>query len=157
MNDARFEDAEDRPLVLRAETPEDIAVLSALLQDAVLPSSEISWVPRKLQFAALINRFRWEDKVAAEKAKRPYERAQATLVFQGVLKVLAQGVTPGDTDSILSILSLSFEPEADGAGRLTLVLAGDGALALEVECIDVVLRDVTRPYQAPSGQAPSHP
>jgi hypothetical protein len=42
-------------------------------------------------------------------------------------------------------------------GRLTLTFAGDGALALEVEAINLALRDVTRPYQAPSGKTPSHP
>ncbi|MEO1312655.1 MAG: DUF2948 family protein [Pseudomonadota bacterium] len=156
MTDARFEDAEDRPLTLRAETAEDVPVLSALIQDAVLPASEISWSPRKMRFAALINRFRWEDKDAADKAGRPYERAQATLVVRGVLKVASMGVAPGDRESILSVLALEFEQGSDGAGRLTLVLAGDGALALEVECLDVTLRDVTRPYQAPSGKAPSH-
>jgi hypothetical protein len=44
----------------------------------------------------------------------------------------------------------------DGTGVLTLVLAGDGAVALEVEALDVTLQDVTRPYLAPSGKAPDH-
>jgi hypothetical protein len=38
-----------------------------------------------------------------------------------------------------------------------LTLAGDGAIALEVECLDVTLRDVTRPYAAISGKLPMHP
>jgi len=156
MNDATFEEGADAPLRLRAETPEDISVLSALVQDAILPSSEISWQPRRMRFGALLNRFRWEDKRSAEASKRGYERTQSTLVVDGVLKVTAQGVDPSDKDLILSVLSMEFTPSEDGAGRLRLILAGDGELALDVECIDVILSDVTRPYLAPSGRVPNH-
>jgi len=54
------------------------------------------------------------------------------------------------------LLSLSFEPGQDGAGRLEITLAGDGAVALDVEVLDVTLQDVTRPYIAQSRSAPSH-
>ena len=58
---------------------------------------------------------------------------------------------------ILSLLSLAWEPGEDGTGRITLTLAGDGAIALDVECLNLSLQDVTRPYIAPSGKAPDHP
>ena len=58
---------------------------------------------------------------------------------------------------MLSLLALDWQPGEDGTGRLTLVLAGDGAIAVDVECIDVTLRDVTRPYLAPSRKVPDHP
>ena len=57
---------------------------------------------------------------------------------------------------VLSLLSISFEPAEDGAGHVLLTLAGDGAIRLSVEALEVTLRDVTRPYRAPSGQAPDH-
>lgn len=155
-SDARFEDGADAPLRLRAETPEDLQIIASLVQDAVLPSSEISWQPKRMRFGALLNRFRWEDKQAAEAGQRGYERTQATLIVESVLKVSAQGVDPRDKDLILSILTISFEPGEDGAGRLNLILAGDGVLALDVECIDVTIADVTRPYLAPTGKAPQH-
>ena len=62
-----------------------------------------------------------------------------------------------DGDVILSLLSLTFEPGEDGAGALLLTLAGDGAIRLEVAALDVTLRDVTRPYTAPSRRTPAHP
>ena len=34
---------------------------------------------------------------------------------------------------------------------------GDGTLAVEAECLNVELRDVTRPYIAPSRKVPQHP
>ncbi|MSU91101.1 DUF2948 family protein [Rhodobacteraceae bacterium 2CG4] len=156
MSDARFEDAAEGPLRLRAESADDVPVISALLQDAVLPSDQISWSRAGLRFAALVNRFRWEDKAAAEAAGRPYERVRSVLTVGGALKVAATGVDPADRDLVLSILSLEFDPGADGAGRVRLVLAGDGEIAIDVECLDLRLADVTRPYAAPSGKAPAH-
>ena len=55
-----------------------------------------------------------------------------------------------------SILSLRWEPAEDGTGRIVLVLAGDGAVMVEVEAIEVTLHDVTRPYLAPSQKKPEH-
>ena len=57
----------------------------------------------------------------------------------------------------LSVLSLGWEPGEDGAGRILVTLAGDGVLAVEVEALEVLLQDVTKPYLAPSRKAPHHP
>jgi hypothetical protein len=157
MQDARFEDGAERALSLRAETPEDLQIISALLQDAVLPAGEIRWDRRRRTFALFLNRFRWEDRAAAQRERRAFERARALLVLGDVTGVASQGLDRGDSDVILSILSVAWVPGADGAGKIMLTLAGDGAIAISVECLDVTLRDVTRPYAAPSGQVPQHP
>lgn len=154
--DARFEDAAEAPLRLLARDPEDLAVISALVQDAVLPAAEMRWQPRTRRFGMLLNRFRWEDRDRALTRRRPAERVRTLLVVEDVLRVASQGLAPGDTDLVLSLLSLSFEPGEDGAGRVLVTLSGDGALALDVECLSVSLRDVTRPYLAPSGKVPRH-
>ena len=155
--DARFEDGAERPLRLRAGSAEDLAILSALIQDAVAPVSEIAWARRHRRFAMLINRFRWEDAEAAQRQGRPFERVRSMLVIESVMAARTSGIDPADRELVLSLLSLGFEPTGDGAGLLTLTLAGDGAIALAVECLDVTLTDVTRPYTAPSGKAPAHP
>jgi hypothetical protein len=157
MTDARFEDGAERPLRLIAQDADDLRVISALCQDAVLPATEMRWDRRRRRFAVLLNRFRWEDRAAAEAARRPYERARALLVIDGVLAVRSLGIDRADRDLVLSLLSLDWVAGEDGAGTLTLVLAGDGAVALSVEALEVSLQDVTRPYRAPSGKAPSHP
>jgi hypothetical protein len=156
IEDARFEDGAERPLRLRAETPDDLAVIAALVQDAVAQTSEIAWARRHHRFALLINRFRWEDADAAAREGRPFERVQALLSIDGVLKARANGVDPRDRDLVLALLSLAFEPAADGAGTLRLMLAGDGEIALDVECLDVTLADVSRPYLARARAAPKH-
>ncbi len=157
MADARFEDGGEAALSLRAETPEDLAVISALVQDAVLPVAEMRWDRRGRTLALFINRFRWEDRAMAEAAGRRYERARALLVIGGVTGVASQGIDRGDAGVILSVLSLAWEAGADGAGRLIITLAGDGAIAAAAECLDVTLRDVTQPYAAPSRRMPHHP
>ena len=71
-----------------------------------------------------------------------------------MLGARASGFDPKDRDLVLVLLALVFEPGEDGAGALRLILAGDGEIALEVECLDVTLADVTRPY--PARSRPSH-
>lgn len=157
VDDARFEDGGERPLRLLAMDAEDLQVISALTQDAVFPVTEMTWQPRRRRFALLLNRFRWEDRDKAAARQRPAERVQSVLSFADVEKVQTQGVDRADRDVILSLLSVSFEPGADGTGRVHLTLAGDGAIALDVEALEVILEDVTRPYVAPSRHVPEHP
>lgn len=156
MMDAKFEDGGEVPLHLVAQDPEDLKVISTLVQDAVLPATELAFDPRRRRFALLLNRFRWEDRVEAERAGRAYERVRSVLVVEDVRKVQTMGFDRAEKDLVLSLLSMTFDAGEDGTGRLTLTLAGDGAIALEVETLDLRLEDVTRPYRAPSGKAPRH-
>ncbi|MBI1172487.1 DUF2948 family protein [bacterium] len=156
MTDARFEDADDAPLRLIAQDAADLEVIATLVQDAVFPITEMTWSRRQRRFALLLNRFRWEDRDAAERAGRPYERVRSLLVFEDVLGVRTNGIDRADKAVILSLLSMRFQPGAEGAGVVELVLAGDGAIALQVEAVEAVLTDVSRPYLAPSGKVPGH-
>lgn len=148
--DAKFEDGAEQPIRLRGESVDDITVIASLIQDAILPSSEISWLPKENRFGLLLNRYRWESKV------KDAERVQTVLVFDSVLKARTNGIDPANKDQILSVLDLTFTAGDDGAGTLTLILAGDGEIALDVECIDIIIQDATRPYIAPSKSTPSH-
>ena len=152
-DDARFEDGREAPLNLGVFEPEDLGVVSSLVQDAVFPITEMTWRAKQRQFALLINRFRWEDE---GRARHTPERVQSLLVFQNVLGVASQGIDRNDTDLVLSLLSLRFEPGEDAQGIVALTLAGDGAIRLKVEALEAQLRDVTRPYAAVSGSAPDH-
>lgn len=156
MADATFEEGGEAPLNLGAVSPEDLQVISSLTQDAVFPITEMRWQAPQNRFALLLNRFRWEDSDSAKARGRAYERVQSLLVIDTVLSVASQGVDRSDREVILSLLEVRFEPGEDGAGQVLLTLAGDGVLRLSVEALEVSLRDVTRPYQAPSGKAPGH-
>lgn len=156
-DDARFEDGVERPLRLKAEDGEDVAVIAALVQDSILTGSEMQYERGRRRFSMLLSRFRWEDKPAAERRGRDFERVRAVLAIDDVMGVARQGLDPKDGDTVLSLLTLGWEPGEDGAGRLVLTFSGDGAIALDIEAVNIVLQDVTRPYRAPSGKAPGHP
>lgn len=156
MTDARFEDGDERPLRLIAQDAADVPVMAALVQDAVFPITEMRFEPRARRFVLLLNRFRWEDRAAAEAAKRPYERVRSLLIVEDVLRLRTSGIDRSDTETILSLLTMEFAPGLDGMGTLTLTLAGDGAIAIEVEAVSLRLDDVSRPYIAPSRKVPDH-
>ncbi len=154
MSDARFEDGRESPLNLGAQDAEDVQVLSALLQDAVFTATDMQWEPARRRFSLLLNRFRWDDEGASRHAP---ERVRSVLVIENVLGLASQGIDRKDADLILSLLSVSYEPEGEGPeGHLLLTLAGDGAIRARVEAPELRLRDVTRHYLAPSGSRPDH-
>ncbi len=151
--DATFEEGAQRPLRLKALDGDDVQVISALVQDSVLPAAEMAWRKSERRCGMLLNRFRWEDPATTREA----ERVQSALCVENVMAVRSQGLDPRDRDTVLSLLAVVFAPGEDGTGTIRLILAGDGEIAIDVEAPELVLRDVTRPYAAPSGKAPRHP
>ena len=151
MPDARFEDAGEGPVRLIARDGGDLAVIAALCQDAVLLGTDMAWDRRARRLDLLLNRFRWE------RGGEP-ERVRAVLSVIGAMGLASDGIER-DGGTVLSLLAIAFEGPAgpdDPSGTLRLTFAGDGALRAEVEALEVHLRDVTRPYAAPSGRAPAH-
>lgn len=151
MPDARFEDAGEGPVRLIARDGGDLEVIAALCQDAVLLGSDMAWDRRARRLDLLLNRFRWE------RGGEP-ERVRAVLSVTGAMRVATGGIDR-DEGTVLSLLAVGFEGPAgpdDPSGTLTMTFAGEGALRVEVEALEVHLRDVTRPYAAPSGRAPAH-
>ena len=129
-------------LKLKAADAEDLEILSARLQDAAGKLKDFVWLPKQRRFAALVNRFRWED-------AKP-TRVRAGLHFDGVLSVQSQNVKLGAPDAVVSLLAIRFQSNGgeDPAGVIELVLAGGGAVRLTVECIDAELADLTGPWAA---------
>jgi len=134
-------------LTLAAQDAQDLELLSARLQDAVAKLKDITWLPKKRRFAAVVNRLQWEDGGKT--------RVRAGLHFDGVLKVQSHQVKLGADEAVGSLLALRFAPnpagdgaEADPGGVIEIVLAGGGAIRLTVECIDGGLSDLTQPWAA---------
>ena len=154
--DAGFNDALDRPLNLGAQDAEDLQVISSLTQDAVLTVDDLKWSRAERQVVFLLKRFRWEDVELAKQQGRDPERVQSLLVIQNATGLASQGIDRKQVDIVLSLMSVEFSGAEDGVGDLILTFSGDGALKVQVDGLDVVLRDVTRPYVAPSKQVPNH-
>ncbi len=135
-----------RPLQLLAEDPDDLAVMSAALQDAVAKVGDIAFEGRARRLTIAFNRFRWE---AGER-----QRVRSALQVGGVLSLQARKIRRDRRDAVIELLAISFEPGEAPGGVLTLSFAGGGDLRAEVECVDAVLADVSDPWPTP--RAPTH-
>lgn len=136
------EPPKSKALRLLAEDAEDLEVVSAALQDAVLKIGDISWEPRARCLTLAVNRFRWG---AAEP-----ERVRAAIQVGSVLGVQARRLRRGASEAVVELLAVAFEPGEAPGGRLVFRFAGDADLVAEVECIDLVLADVSEPWAAKS-------
>jgi hypothetical protein len=155
--DARFEDAPlaSRPLRLKAESAEDLAVLSSLLQDAVGRAGDIAWHQKQRRLVMLVNRFRWE--AGAETGPSGAgERVRTAVSVESALSVRARGLDPKAKAQVFELLAILFQPSEGCAGTLTLTLAGGAEIAVELECLDLALADLTEPWPAKASQAPRH-
>lgn len=138
-------------LKLMAEDEADLAILAAAVQDALVRACDLSHDPKARRFTATVNRFRWEK--AGENG--PYERVRAGLSFNGVMSVKSRRVRRDAPDALAAILSISFEPAPEPpGGAVSIVLAGGGEIALDVECLDAVLVDVGPTWATP--RRPDH-
>jgi hypothetical protein len=144
---------------LAAADSEDLEILSARLQDATALLKDIAWLPKQRRFAALFNRYRWEDPKAGPGINKG-TRVRAGLHFDDVLKVESQNIKQGLSDAVVSLLAIKFTPgnadqgSEDPGGVIELLLSGGGAFRLTVESIDATLSDLTGPWEAV--RRPSH-
>jgi len=123
-------------LKLIALDAEDLAVVSAHVQDAVVRVGDLRWLAGEGRFVVVMNRFVWEKKHG------PDERRRAVLHFDRVTAAQASGVRPERADAVLSLLAVTFEPGEAPAGTIVLSFAGGGAIRLAAECIEARLADV---------------
>ena len=160
MSDAKFQDGvasgRDAPLRLMAQDAGDVPALSALIQDAVFTGADVTFVPARRRFAVLLTRLRWEDAAQAQLDARPYERVKSLLVIENITALRRAGFDPKDSAAVQSLLAITFAARDELGGTLTLTLSGGGAIAMDVETIDITLRDVTRPHRAIAQNLPDH-
>lgn len=137
--------AEAKPLRLKAQDEDDLAVISAALQDAVGQLGDFAFDAKTRSFTLLLNRYRWE---AARPSKRG-ERVRTAVQAGSVLAAKSRNLKKGAPDAVVSLLAMSFEPgETAPGGQIIFTFSGDGELRLSVECIDMVMADVSRPWRA---------
>ena len=129
-------------LKLLAEDAEDLEVLAAALQDAVLKIGDITWEAQTRRLTLALNRYRWG-------AREP-ERVRSAVQVGSVLGVQARHLRRNAREAVVELLTLTFEPGEVPGGRLVFRFAGDADLAVEVECLDLVLADLSDPWPAKS-------
>lgn len=144
-------------LKLLALDADDLAVISAHLQDAVLQVGDMAYRPKTKRFVALTNRFDWATAVRRDRnsGKRSYERHRSALRFERVLAAQLHRIDLETKQQVLELLAIQFEETDAPAGIVTLVFAGGGAIRLKVECIEAELRDLGAAWKA--RYKPTHP
>lgn len=138
-------------LRLVALDDEDLAVVSAHVQDAVMKVANIDYSPATKQFMLTMNRFAWE--AAAGGRKAGDERRQSVLAFSRVLSAKALGIDRARKEDVLSLLAVRFVGGDAPAGTVELVFSGDSAIRLDVECIEARLGDTGGAWGASSRPA----
>jgi hypothetical protein len=132
-----------RPLRLLAEDADDLEVISAALQDAVARIGDIRWEKDGRRLTIAFNRYRWE----AEGGRG--ERVRAGLQLGGVQAVRARNLRAEATDAVVELLAMTFDPVDPPGGRVIFAFADGGDLAVDVECVDAALADLSEPWRSP--------
>ena len=135
-------------LKLRAVDAEDIAVLSTVLQDALVAVGEMAWLPDEHRFVLVANRFCWEPE--GPRPRPHFARTLAGLRVDRVKSVRRRGFSPRDAERLLVLLALRAEGDA-----LYFDFAGGCSIRIEVERIECHLDDLGEPW--PTRWRPQHP
>ena len=140
-----------KPLKLRATDAEDLEILSAVLQDALINMSDMAYLDDEKRFVLVATRFCWEGAPDDAGEAKPFERVLCGLSFEGVTRVRMRGIDrTRDADRIFELLAVRAE---EGGARL--VLAGGAEIRLESPRISCRLKDLGEPW--PVFARPSHP
>jgi hypothetical protein len=126
------------PLKLIALDGDDIEVVSAHLQDAVVKAADVHWRPSEKRLVIGLNRFDW----TAANGSAEFRRRRAALRFERVSACKCRNCTAAEKEKVLNLLAVSFEPTELPAGIVTLTFSGGAALRLEVECLEAELADL---------------
>jgi hypothetical protein len=136
------------PLKLIALDADDLSVISAHLQDAVLKRGDIAYLPAEKRFALALRRFDWEGAAQGQKRRR-----LSALHFERVTAARSTKIAAGD--AVLSLLAVTFTQSDDPTGQVTLHFSDGAAIQLDVECIEAQMKDLGPIWEAVA--TPAHP
>jgi hypothetical protein len=127
------------PLKLMALDADDLAVISAHVQDARVQTADIIWRQDEKRLVIGLNRLDWEQTLEGEAAP---QRLVAALRFDRVLACKSRNIDPNSSETLLELVGIEFCPgEAPGGSALVMFSHG-GALRLDVECLECELTDL---------------
>ena len=135
-------------LQLAALDVEDLAVISAHMQDAVLLVGGMSFNRRRQQFALVANRFAWDE-------AETRQRRRTGLHFDRVRAVKTLNIRGAEKDAVLSLLAITFSESDSPSGEVLLTFSGGGTVRLDVECLECQLKDLGPAWSTVS--MPQHP
>jgi hypothetical protein len=125
------------PLKLIALDAEDLAVVSAHLQDSNAKVADMAFLPREKRFAMLVDRFDWTSADDGTAVRR-----RAGVHFDRVLKAQVRGFDLKDKEATLNLLAVEFAETDPPSGEVILLFSEDAAILLEVECLEAAMSDL---------------
>jgi len=135
-------------LKLRAEDADDLRVISACLQDALVAVRDLAFIPQDLTFLMVANRFRWERALRPARGEAGFQRTLCGITFGAVVGVSYHGFRRSEDARILSLLAI--RPGCDGKGdAIQLEFSGDATIRLEVNRILCHAQDLGEPWPTP--------
>lgn len=135
-------------LKLIALDEDDLGIISAHVQDAVMKTGELSFEKRQNRFVVPMKRFAWEKEKKGFFRRMPPERRLSVLHFDRVRVVKSAGIDMRKSDEVLSLLAVRFLPGDAPSGTVELVFSGEATIHFEVECIEARLSDLGAAWQA---------
>ena len=148
----------EEELKLVALDKDDIEVVSAHVQDALVRVADIFWQPREHRFVMALNRFDWMAAVDGNGARHinapGYRRCRTALRFERVLACKCRNLDQANKDATLNLLAVEFAERDSPSGVITLTFSGGGAIRLDVECLEAELADLGEVFSA--GLCPDH-
>jgi hypothetical protein len=140
---------DDDRLRLIALDTEDLAVLSAHVQDAVLKLEDISWLPGENRFVMAMNRFAWEQATDRSSRRNEHQRRRSALYLARAQTVKSQGIDRTAPGSVLNVLAVRFEPRDEPSGDVVFDFAGGATIRVAVECLEAQLTDLGPAWSTP--------
>ena len=130
---------EAKNLKLIANSDEDLRVISAHLQDAIVSVADIANLKKNRIFLMQLNRFMWED---VEKGVfRKNKRIRTILKFENVLEVHSKNINQLIKDKFMDFLAIESGKMPDNNYVMKIIFAGDATIKLVSEVIEVTLDD----------------
>ena len=139
------------PFKVTAKDAEDLAVVAAFLQDAILPAAEMTFDAETKRFVAILSRFRWErldHGLTGEDGAPLYERVHTALRFEEVKAVRSVKLDRGDPKLMLNLLSIGWE-QVEGGEVVDLVFADGVTIRLDVARLSCHVEDLGEPWVTP--------
>ncbi len=142
-------------LKLVALDKDDIGVISAHVQDALVKVADILWQPSDHRFVMALKRFDWMNAVdIKEPSTADYRRCRTALRFERVLSCKCRGVNPSNKDALLNLLAVEFVERDPPSGTVMMTFSGGGVIRLDVECLEAELTDLGEVF--PTVLCPDH-
>ena len=145
-----------KKLSLIAQNEEDLVVISTLCQDSIIKIANIKWAKKSKRFYLLINRFCWELNGLSKKKSSNMLRINSLMSFNSVLSVKSAGIQQNNNSDITSLLTINYNFFNFEKQAIDLIFSGNSQISLNIECIDVFLKDISEPFEGTTSKQPKH-